>query len=149
MSNTLAIAYPWVKALHIIAVISWMAGLLYLPRLFVYHADLPSGSSRAAMLTIMERRLFHGIMLPAAVMSYTFGLLLAAIPGVIDWHRGWIWAKLVLVATLAIFHHLLARWRAGFAAGAIPHGAIFFRRINEVPTVVMIAIVVLVVVRPF
>ena len=149
MSNTLAIAYPWVKALHIIAVISWMAGLLYLPRLFVYHADLPSGSSRAAMLTIMERRLFHGIMLPAAVMSYTFGLLLAAIPGVIDWHRGWIWAKLGLVVLLTVFHILLGYWRRNLARGRNIHSARFYRVMNELPTVVMIAIVVLVVVKPF
>jgi putative membrane protein len=149
VSNTLAIAYPWVKALHIIAVISWMAGLLYLPRLFVYHADLPSGSSRAAMLTIMERRLFHGIMLPAAVMSYTFGLLLAAIPGVIDWHRGWIWAKLGLVVLLTVFHILLGYWRRNLARGRNIHSARFYRVMNELPTVVMIAIVVLVVVKPF
>ncbi len=81
VSNFLAAAYPWVKSLHIIAVIAWMAGLLYLPRLFVYHADVPSGSHRAAMLGVMERRLLHGIMLPAAVMAYGFGLVLAATPG--------------------------------------------------------------------
>ncbi len=149
MSNTLIAAYPWVKALHIIAVIAWMAGLLYLPRLYVYHADLPNGSNRAAMLAIMERRLLHGIMLPAAAMSYGFGVLLAAIPGVVDWHRGWIWAKLGLVAVLTAFHILLAYWRHDLAQGRHAHSSKFYRVMNELPTVTMIAIVLLVVTRPF
>lgn len=149
MINPLLPAYPWVKALHIIAVIAWMAGLLYLPRLYVYHADLPSGSNRAAMLEIMERRLLRGIMLPAAVMTYAFGMLLAVIPGVVDWHRGWIWAKLALVALLTIFHILLAYWRVALAAGKSPHSSKFYRIMNELPTVMMIAIVLLVVTRPF
>jgi protoporphyrinogen IX oxidase len=149
VSDTLAAAYPWVKALHIIAVIAWMAGLLYLPRLYVYHADLPNGSNRAAMLAIMERRLLHGIMLPAAAMSYGFGVLLAAIPGVVDWHRGWIWAKLGLVAVLTAFHILLAYWRHDLAKGRHTHSSKFYRVMNELPTVIMIAIVLLVVTRPF
>jgi len=149
VSNTLAAAYPWLKALHIIAVIAWMAGLLYLPRLYVYHADLPNGSNRAAMLATMERRLLHGIMLPAAVMSYGFGLLLAAIPGVVDWHRGWIWAKLALVVLLTAFHILLAYWRRDLARGGRTHSSKFYRLMNELPTVMMIAIVLLVVVKPF
>jgi putative membrane protein len=149
LSNTLAAAYPWVKALHIIAVIAWMAGLLYLPRLYVYHADLPSGSSRAAMLAIMERRLLHGIMLPAAAMSYGFGLLLAAIPGVVDWHRGWIWVKLGLVVLFTAFHILLGYWRRALAQGSNTHSAKFYRFMNELPTVMMIAIVLLVVIKPF
>jgi protoporphyrinogen IX oxidase len=142
-------AYPWVKALHIIAVIAWMAGLLYLPRLYVYHADLPSGSNRAAMLEIMERRLLRGIMLPAAVMTYGFGMLLAAIPGVVDWHRGWIWAKLALVALLTVFHILLGYWRVDLAQGRRSHSSKFYRIVNELPTVMMIVIVLLVVVKPF
>ena len=149
MTNALVAAYPWVKALHIIAVIAWIAGLLYLPRLYVYHAGVPAQSSRAAMLEIMERRLLRAIILPAAVMTYGFGLVLAAIPGVIDWHRGWIWAKLGLVALLTVFHILLAYWHRGFAAGKNPHPPKFYRFINELPTIIMIAIVLLVVVRPF
>ena len=149
MNDALAMAYPWVKALHIIAVIAWMAGLLYLPRLYVYHADSPSGSNRAAMLGVMERRLLRGIMLPAAVMTYGFGLLLAATPGVVDWHRGWVWAKLGLVAMLTVFHILLAYWRADFAAGRSAHSAKFYRVMNELPMVIMIAIVLLVVAKPF
>jgi protoporphyrinogen IX oxidase len=149
VSNALVAAYPWIKALHIIAVIAWMAGLLYLPRLYVYHADVPKGSSRAAMLEVMERRLLRGIMVPAAVMTYGFGMLLAAIPGVVDWHRGWIWAKLGLVALLTIFHMLLAYWRVDLARERSSHSSKFYRIINELPTVMMIAIVLLVVAKPF
>jgi protoporphyrinogen IX oxidase len=149
VSNILAAAYPWVKSLHIIAVIAWMAGLLYLPRLFVYHADVPSGSNRAAMLAIMERRLLHGIMLPAAVMAYGFGSVLAATPGAVDWRRGWIWAKLGLVVLLTVYHILLAYWRRDLAEGRFTHSSRFYRFINELPTIAMIAIVLLVVVKPF
>jgi protoporphyrinogen IX oxidase len=149
VSNILAAAYPWAKALHIIAVIAWMAGLLYLPRLYVYHVEAPGGSNRAAMLATMERRLLHGIMLPAALMSYGFGLVLAAIPGVVDWHRGWIWAKLGFVLLLTAFHVLLAYWRRRLAQGRPTHSSRFYRVMNELPTVLMIAIVLLVVVKPF
>jgi len=149
MSTWLANAYLWIKALHIVSVIAWMAGLLYLPRLFVYHAEAPIGSDRAEVFSIMERRLVRGIMNPALAMVVGFGALLAATPGPVDWRQGWIWAKLVLVAGLIAFHMLLARWRREFAAGTIPHGAGFFRRVNEMPAVVMIAIVILVVVKPF
>ena len=149
MSDILAAAYLWVKALHIIAVIAWMAGLLYLPRLYVYHAGSPNGSNRAAMLAVMEWRLLRGIMLPAAVMTYGLGVLLAATPGVVDWHRGWVWAKLGLVALLTGLHILFASWRVDLANGKHTHSAKFYRVVNEVPTVIMIAIVLLVVVKPF
>jgi putative membrane protein len=149
MSLWLDGAYPWLKAAHIVGVIAWMAGLLYLPRLFVYHAEAPPDSDRAQTFCVMERRLLRGIMNPALVLVVIFGALLAATPGIVDWRQGWIWAKLALVGGLAVFHHLLAIWRREFAAGRIPHSATFFRRINEVPTVVMIAVVVLVVVKPF
>jgi putative membrane protein len=145
----LAGAYPWLKALHIIAVIAWMAGLLYLPRLYVYHAAAPAGSNRAATFEIMERRLLRAIMLPEAGMTYLFGLLLAAIPGVVDWQRGWIWAKLGLVLLLTVFHLLLEHWRRDFAERRYSHSARFYRIVNELPTLAMIAIVLLVVVKPF
>jgi putative membrane protein len=142
-------AYPWLKGLHIIAVIAWMAGLLYLPRLFVYHAEAPAGTDRAAIFTLMERRLMRGIMIPALAMTYLFGIGLAATPGVVDWDRGWIWAKLGLVLLLTLFHGALERWRRDFAAGRNAHPARFYRIVNELPTLAMIAIVILVVVRPF
>ena len=142
-------AYPWLKALHIIAVIAWMAGLLYLPRLFVYHAEAPARSNRAATFEIMERRLMRGIMMPALVMTYLFGIGLLATPGIVDWRQGWIWAKLALVLLLTVFHGLLERWRREFAAGRNAHRARFYRIVNELPTLAMIAIVILVVVKPF
>ena len=142
-------AYSWLKALHIIAVIAWMAGLLYLPRLFVYHAEAPAGSNRAATFEIMERRLMRGIMMPALAMTYLFGIALLATPGIVDWGQGWIWAKLALVLLLTVFHGLLERWRRDFAAGRNAHRARFYRIINELPTLAMIAIVILVVVKPF
>ncbi len=145
----LAAAYPWIKGLHIIAVISWMAGLLYLPRLFVYHAEAPPESGRAKMLQVMERRLLRGIMLPAIILTYLFGAMLVSTPGVVEWQRGWIWAKLSLVLLLTVIHMLLARWRRFFAAGQIPHSARFFRLINEIPTLAMIVIVLLVAAKPF
>jgi putative membrane protein len=149
MNEWLAASYPWIKALHIISVVAWMAGLLYLPRLFVYHAEAPAGSDRAATFAIMERRLLRGIMLPASIAVVVFGVLLAATPGVVDWRQGWFWLKLAVVGGLLVFHHLLARWRKEFATGTVPHDARFFRIVNELPTLALIAIVVLVVVKPF
>ena len=149
MTATLVAFYPWAKSLHIIAVIAWMAGLLYLPRLYVYHAGVPVESSRAAMLEVMERRLLRGIMLPAAALTYAFGLILAATPGMVDWQRGWLWGKLGLVVLLTFFHAVLAGWRRDFAAGKNAHSAKFYRVMNELPTLAMIAIVLLVVVKPF
>ena len=149
MTSFLAAAYPWLKSLHIIAVIAWMVGLLYLPRLYVYHAEAPAGSNRAAMLATMERRLLRGIMLPAAAMSYAFGLPLACVPGVVDWRSGWIWSKLTLVLLLTILHMAMAKWRRGFAEGRYPHTPGFLRAANEIPTLIMIGIVLLVVFKPF
>ena len=141
--------YQWLLALHIVAVIAWMAGLLYLPRLFVYHAEAPARSNRAATFEIMERRLMRGIMMPALVMTYLFGIALLATPGIVDWRQGWIWAKLALVLLLTFFHGFLERWRRDFAAGRNAHRARFYRIVNELPTLAMIAIVILVVVKPF
>lgn len=141
--------YPWLKALHVIAVIAWMVGLLYLPRLYVYHTGSPPGSECAAMLETMERRLLRGIMVPALAMTYLFGLLLAATPGAVDWQRGWIWAKLVFVLVLTAFHLFLVHCRHDLAAGKYSHTAKFYRIANELPTLLMIAIVVLVLVKPF
>ena len=142
-------AYSWLKALHIIAVIAWMAGLLYLPRLFVYHANALAGSDKAVTFMLMERRLMHGIMVPALVLTYAFGIALAATPGIVDWRGGWIWAKLAFVLLLTVFHALLEHWRRDFAAGRNRRPARFYRIVNELPTVALIAIVILVVVKPF
>jgi putative membrane protein len=149
LSAWLSGAYPWIKSLHIVAVVAWMAGLLYLPRLFVYHAAASIGSELAETFKIMERRLYRGIMMPALVMTYLFGAALAATPGIVDWRHGWIWAKLALVLSLTVFHGLLGRWRIAFAADRNRHTARFFRILNELPTLALIAIVILVVVKPF
>lgn len=149
MSGVLVSAYPWIKALHIVSIVAWMAGLLYLPRLFVYHADARAGSGMAETFAVMERRLFYGIMNPAFGAVIILGGLLAMTPGVVDWRQGWIWAKLALVAGLIAFHYGLGRWRKQFAAGTVPHTARFFRAINELPMLALIAIVILVVVKPF
>jgi putative membrane protein len=147
--NALVQLYPWIKALHIVSVVAWMAGLLYLPRLFVYHASATPGSETSETFKVMERRLLRGIMHPALVMTYIFGIVLALTPGVVDWHAGWIHAKLALVAALTAMHYACMRWQRDFAADRNKHPARFYRMINEVPTLILIAIVILVVVKPF
>lgn len=142
-------AYPWIKVCHIVSVVAWMAGLFYLPRLFVYHAETAHGSGASETFKVMERRLLRGIMNPAMVATYVFGTLLALTPGVVDWHAGWIYGKLAAVLALTVIHHLLARWRKAFAADRDRHSARFYRIVNEIPTVLLIIIVVLVVVKPF
>ncbi len=141
--------YLWLKALHIIAVIAWMAGLLYLPRLYVYHCDAGPGSARSEMLKVMERRLLRAIMTPAMIAAVVFGVWLALLPDVIDWSSGWFHAKLVLVVALAAAHGLMARWRRDFAADRNTRSQRFYRIANEAPTVLMIVIVILAVVKPF
>ena len=149
MSGWLVSAYPWLKALHIIAVIAWMAGLLYLPRLFVYHAGVAPESDQAKLFMIMERRLYRGIMTPALLLTVLFGGLLLAGPGGGFWSSGWLHVKLLLVAGLLAAHGLMGKWRRDFAAAKNRHGAGFYRAVNEIPTLIMIAIVILVVVKPF
>ena len=145
----LAPYYPLIKAFHIVSMVAWMAGLLYLPRLFVYHADAPAGSPMAETFKVMERRLLRGIMNPAMIAVYGFGIALAATPGIVDWRQGWFYAKLALVAALTVFHHLLALWRKDFAADRNRRPARFYRMVNELPTLALIAIVILVVMKPF
>lgn len=147
----MAEAYLWLKAIHVVAVMSWMAGLLYLPRLFVYHAAAPRESDRAEMLSVMERRLLRIIMLPALAVTWLTGLLLAwslymssALTG-----SGWLDAKIAAVALLTVLHMRLAWHRRKFAAGENRYGEGYFRAINEAPTVLLIVIVVLVIVKPF
>jgi putative membrane protein len=147
--SALADFYPWTKSLHIISIIAWMAGLLYLPRLFVYHAEAAPGSEKSETFKVMERRLLRGIMNPAMVGTYVFGIALAATPGIVDWGNYWIWAKLCLVAGLTVMHHYLARWRKDFAADRNGRPARFYRIVNEVPTLLMIGIVLLVVAKPW
>jgi putative membrane protein len=141
--------YPWIKALHIVAVIAWMAGLLYLPRLFVYHADAPPGSETSQTFKVMERRLLRAIMDPAMTAAIVFGVLLVVIrsPGI--WQEGWWHAKLALILVMVALHVTFARWQKAFAEDRNTRPARFYRMINEAPTLVMIAIVLLAVVKPF
>lgn len=140
--------YLWFKALHVISIIAWMAALLYLPRLFVYHCEAAPGSETSERFKVMERRLEQAIMTPAMIASWLFGLLvIAAIPDFLS--QGWLHAKLTLVIGLTAVHFLLARWRRGFAGDSNTRSQKFYRVINEVPTLLMIAIVIFVIVKPF
>jgi putative membrane protein len=147
--DALQAAYLWIKAAHVIAVIAWMAGLLYLPRLFVYHADARPGSETSETFKAMERRLYRAIMHPALVVTLVSAALLLATPGAVDWSQGWLHAKLALVAGLVLLHVLMGRWLADFAADRNRRPARFYRIVNEVPTLLLIGIVLLVVVKPF
>lgn len=141
--------YLWLKAGHIIAVIAWMAGMFYLPRLFAYHCEAEPGSAESERFKVMERRLLRVIINPAMALTFAFGGALLALPGLVDWSQGWIQLKLGLVLLLAGFHGLLARWRSDFAAERNRHSSRFYRMINEVPTALVIGIVILAVVKPF
>jgi protoporphyrinogen IX oxidase len=145
----MAALYPWLKVMHILSVIAWMAGLLYLPRLFVYHADAAPGSAASETFKVMERRLLRGIMNPALIGTYVFGIALAGVPGLIDWAMLWIYVKLAAVAALTYMHVVQSRWQRDFATDRNTRSARFYRFLNEVPTLLLIVIVVMVVVRPF
>jgi protoporphyrinogen IX oxidase len=149
MIDWLVPAYLWLKAFHIIAVVAWMAGLFYLPRLFVYHAEAGPGTAQSETFKVMERRLFRGIMNPALIAVWILGpLLLLSMPE--DTMRaGWFHAKLVLVVLLTVFHHRLGRWRKDLEADRSTRSTRFFRLANEVPTVLLVLTVLLVVLKPF
>ena len=149
MADFLSSAYLWLKAVHIIAVISWMAGLLYLPRLFVNHVGLTPGSDASEMLKGMEGRLMRIIMRPAFLVSLLLGLALMYTPGIVDWLSAWMWLKLVFVLGLTIMHGLMEVWRAQFSRDANKHSSRFYRLMNEVPTLLMVGIVLLIVAKPF
>ncbi len=147
MSGFLGEAYLWIKALHIIAVIAWMAGMLYLPRLYVYHCAADAGSPQSETFKVMERRLLRAIINPAMIAAWIFGILLVVHLDL--WAEGWMHGKFALLIAMQLVHAAYSRWRRHFAADANRHGAGFYRIMNEVPTVLLIAIVVLAVVRPF
>ena len=137
----------WLKALHVVAVIAWMAGLLYLPRLMVYHVAAERGSVQSETFKVMERRLLRAIMNPAMIVVWITGPLLAWQMGYL--HDRWFWAKMGLVVSLSVFHEMLGRWTRDFAVDANTRDHKFYRLINEVPTILMVVIVVLVIVKPF
>ena len=147
--TVLAVMYPWIKALHVIAVIAWMAGMLYLPRLYVYHCEVKPGSAESERFKVMERRLLRQIINPAMGAVWVLGLLLAFTPGVIDWSAEWWHVKLLAVLLLSGFHAMLSRWRRDFLEDRNTRPQRFYRIANEVPTVLMVVIVIMVIVRPF
>lgn len=137
----------WVKAVHVLAIIAWMAGMLYLPRLFVYHADAPKGSDTSETFKVMERRLLKGIVNPSMILVFLTGFTLVYLTG--DWRDGWWQAKFILVLGLAGLHGYFSRCVRTFAEDGNKRQARFYRALNEAPTVLMIGIVVLAVVKPF
>ena len=142
-------AYAWLKAFHVISLIAWMAGMLYLPRLYVYHCDVAPGSAESERFKVMERRLLKQIINPAMMATWTFGILLVLTPGAISWHWGWWDVKFICVLLLSAFHGNLSKWRRDFLEDRNRRPQRFYRIANEVPTLLMIIIVIMVIVRPF
>ncbi len=145
--NFLSNDIDWIKALHVIAVIAWMSGLLYLPRLFVYHTETQPGSAESERFKVMERKLLRAIMNPAAIAVWILGPTLAWLTGAYE--DRWLQVKFVLVVALTVTHHLYARWRKDFALDRNIRPARFYRIWNEIPAVLMVCIVILVIVQPF
>ncbi len=150
MNEFLTNAYPWVKSFHVISVIAWMAGLFYLPRLFVYHAErIGTEGEMAELFETMEVRLFRAIMNPAMIAAWVFGLMLVFTPGIVSWSFVWPWTKAGAVLAMTWFHHWLGRRRKEFVAGTQTLTGRQYRLMNEVPTVLLIIIVISVIARPF
>jgi putative membrane protein len=145
----LAYLYPWTKAFHVIAMVAWMAGLFYLPRLFVYHSDMANGSAESERFKVMEYRLLKQIMNPAMILTWVFGLMLVFTPGIIDWRSGWWHVKLFCVIMMTVFHMAMGRWRKDFLHDRNERRAKFYRIANELPTVLLMIIVIMVIVRPW
>lgn len=149
MSDFLAAAYPWTKALHIVSVIAWMAGMFYLPRLYVYHAETAApGSELDATFQIMERRLLKAIINPAMMATWIFGLMLVFTPGIVDWGSIWPWIKAGSVIAMSALHGWLSTRRKDFVAGKNRYSGRTYRLVNEIPTVLMVVIVFMVVLKP-
>lgn len=143
------ILYPWLKAFHLIAVIFWMAGLLYLPRLFVYHSVALGGGELEAKMEEAEVKLLRTIMNPAMIVALVLGLVLIGYNALAGGVGLWLWLKVVLALSLIAYHGFLAKTRKGFLSGGRPKSEKFFRRINEIPALVSIVIVILAIVQPF
>jgi protoporphyrinogen IX oxidase len=144
----LAPLYPWIKAFHVISMIAWMAATFYLPRLFVYHCQVPRGSAESERFKVMENRLMKAIMNPAMIATWCFGILLVLTPGVIDWSAGWWHVKLTCVLLMSGLHGAMSRWRKDFLHDRNRRSEKFYRIANEVPTVLMVIIVIMVIVKP-
>ena len=149
MIEALAPLYLWTKSVHLMAVMAWMAGLFYLPRLYVYHSDIPTGGPESARFMTMERLLLRAIMNPAMIATWLLGIVLVLTPGVVSWTSGWWYVKLVSVLLMTGFHMHLARARRQFAEDKRLRNQRYWRMMNEVPTLLMIIIVIMVIVKPF
>lgn len=150
MSDFLSTLYPWTKSLHVISVIAWMAGIFYLPRLFVRHTEsVESGSETDLLFQDMEKKLLKLIMNPASISTWVFGLALVFTPGIVDWGSGWSWVKAACVIAMTWFHHWCGKRRKDFVAGNNTLTGKQYRLMNEVPTLLMIVIVVMIIARPF
>ena len=147
--EALAPWYLWTKSAHLISVFAWVAGLFYLPRLFVYHSEVPVGGEQSELFKRMERLLLRAIMNPAMVAAWLFGTTLVLTPGVVDWRAGWWHGKLTGLLGMTVFHHHLALARKDFAADLRRHSQRYWRAVNEVPTLLLVLIVVMVIVKPF
>jgi putative membrane protein len=138
----------WIKSFHVIAVIAWMAGLFYLPRLYVYHCDVPRGSEASERFKVMERRLLKQIINPAMITTWCFGILLVLTPGAVDWGASWWHVKLTCVLLMSGFHGAASKWRRDFLEDRNTRPQRFYRIANEVPTVLMIIIVIMAIAQP-
>lgn len=148
MTDFLSTIYPWTKSLHIMSVLSWMAGLFYLPRIFVYHVERATpGGETDAIFQVMELKLLRYIMNPAMVATWIFGLMLVFTPGIVDWTSVWPWVKAAGVIAMTWFHHWLGLRRKDFLAGRNVMSGRSYRMWNELPTLAMVAIVISVVVK--
>ena len=147
--NFLLPLYPWTKSLHVISLIAWMAALFYLPRLFVYHCDVARGSAASERFKVMELRLFKLIMNPAMIATWLFGITLVLTPGVVDWYAGWWQVKLTAVILMSGVHGVLSARRRAFLEDRNTKPQRYFRILNEVPTGLMIVIVIMAIVKPF
>lgn len=147
--DALAYAYPWVKSLHVISIIAWMAALLYLPRLFVYHCEVEPGSAESERFKVMEFRLSRYIASPASVAAWLFGILLVLTPGIVPWDAGWWHLKLAAILVLTGLHHAMLIWLSDFRHDRNRRPQRYFRIVNEVPAAAMVVIVTMVIARPF
>lgn len=145
----LAPYYLWIKSFHVISMVAWMAGLLYLPRLFVYHTQAARGSVESERFKVMERKLLKGIVIPAMLATWAFGVLLVLVPGIVDWHAGWWHTKLTSVILMAGFTGVASKWRRQFMEDRNQRSARYYRVANELPAVLLVIIVIMVIVKPF
>ncbi len=146
----LAAVYPWTKSFHVIAVIAWMAGIFYLPRLYVYHCSLVRGSAESERFKVMERRLLKQIMLPAMLLTWFFGIMLVLTPGIVDWSTfNWWYLKFAAVLLMTGFQGAAGKWRRAFLEDRNQKSHRYYRFANEVPTVLMLVAVIMVIAKPF